>query len=667
MRSLRYLFLIPWLLLPAACGKTPQPTIEDPASAVVIPSGAEEAREGRITYQLLVYSFADSNGDGVGDFRGIISHLDYLQKDLGVSALWLSPIHPSDSYHGYDVTDYSAVNPKFGTEDDFKALVQEAHSRGIKIYLDYVINHTGKGHPWFDAAKRQDPAYKDWYIFSEKPNEDVTMGRIPMIPAGQYNSGEWHKTTLGALGYTGRLRFDLDWNAKTLTATTTTAAADPFNTDSSVDRYLYFGNGRLARFYADGDEKYHLTIDFDSDWGCLVRTATGDDWNPGTKWGGAKGAQLITFGVPFQLVSSDANDIVFGQPTDAWFHGAFGSWMPDINYGPLETSATSGPFLALAASVDKWIGLGVDGLRLDAVKHIYHNDTSDENPTFLKYWYDRCNTTFRQSHDTDFYMVGEVWMDAAKVAKYYKGIPACFEFDFWERLVWALNQGTGRYFVKDILSYRKEYAKYRTDAIAATKLANHDETRAATRLGRRLELLSQAAAILLTASGEPYIYQGEELGYWGSDSDDGGRDELVRQPIVWDRAGTAAKGGLEGHINAQMLTGDISVEAQKADAGSLLNVYRVFTRLRNAYPALGHGTMTRHGVYNEDNASFNSVAAWYMTEGAEKLLVVHNLGSVSVDMPLEDDLSHPLGALGQYSVSGTTLSLSAHSSVVFKL
>ena len=124
----------------------------------------EVSRNGKsgISYQLLVYSFADSNGDGCGDFKGIESKLDYL-KSMGVQALWLSPIHKSSSYHGYDVLDYTSIDPDFGTEDDFKSLVNSAHSKGIKIYLDYVINHTSKDHPWFlDAKSNADSKYRDY-------------------------------------------------------------------------------------------------------------------------------------------------------------------------------------------------------------------------------------------------------------------------------------------------------------------------------------------------------------------------------------------------------------------------------------------------------------------------------------------------------------------------
>ena len=102
------------------------------------------SRMGPVSYtHLLVYSFADGNGDKVGDLRGLTRRLDYIDA-LGASAVWLSPIHPAASYHGYDVLDYEAVNPAFGTDADLRAFIDAARARGIRVYLDYVLNHTGK-------------------------------------------------------------------------------------------------------------------------------------------------------------------------------------------------------------------------------------------------------------------------------------------------------------------------------------------------------------------------------------------------------------------------------------------------------------------------------------------------------------------------------------------
>lgn len=125
-----------------------------------------------VFYEIFVRSFYDSNGDGIGDLNGIREKLDYIQNDLGATALWLMPINPSSSYHGYDVTDYKAINPEYGTMQDFQNLVQELHRRGMKIIVDLVLNHTADKHPWFQSAWNSSVSeYRDWYIFeNSKPD-----------------------------------------------------------------------------------------------------------------------------------------------------------------------------------------------------------------------------------------------------------------------------------------------------------------------------------------------------------------------------------------------------------------------------------------------------------------------------------------------------------------
>src|SRR5512133_2732680 len=108
-------------------------------------------RDG-IIYQIYPRSFADSNGDGVGDLPGITSRSDYL-VDLGIDAIWLSPVYPSpDVDFGYDISDYCSIDPRFGRMEDFGCLVQECHRRGIRIILDLVLNHTSDQHPWFQES-----------------------------------------------------------------------------------------------------------------------------------------------------------------------------------------------------------------------------------------------------------------------------------------------------------------------------------------------------------------------------------------------------------------------------------------------------------------------------------------------------------------------------------
>jgi len=127
-----------------------------------------------IVYQIYPRSFMDSNGDGIGDLAGITSRLDYLQS-LGVTAIWISPIYPSPmADFGYDVSDYTGIHPLFGTLDDFDRLLADAHSRDIRVILDYVPNHTSEEHPWFveSRSSRTNPK-RDWYIWRDtKPDGD---------------------------------------------------------------------------------------------------------------------------------------------------------------------------------------------------------------------------------------------------------------------------------------------------------------------------------------------------------------------------------------------------------------------------------------------------------------------------------------------------------------
>jgi alpha-amylase len=127
----------------------------------------------RVCYEIFVRSFCDSNGDGIGDLKGIISKLDYL-KDLGIEAIWLTPVHPSPSYHKYDVVDFYEIDPEYGTLEDFKELLKQAHDRNIAVYLDLIVNHTSTLHPWFiEASKGSDNPYRNfyWWMSPEKIEE----------------------------------------------------------------------------------------------------------------------------------------------------------------------------------------------------------------------------------------------------------------------------------------------------------------------------------------------------------------------------------------------------------------------------------------------------------------------------------------------------------------
>jgi maltose alpha-D-glucosyltransferase/alpha-amylase len=145
-----------------------------------------------VVYSLDVDTYADSNGDGIGDFRGLIGRLDYLSR-LGVTCLWLNPIHPTpDRDEGYDVTDFYGVDPRLGTMGDFAELLYRAANRGIKVILDLVVNHTSDEHPWFQSAvSSPDSPYRDWYVWSAEEPPDRHSGMV--FPGEQTETWTWHK------------------------------------------------------------------------------------------------------------------------------------------------------------------------------------------------------------------------------------------------------------------------------------------------------------------------------------------------------------------------------------------------------------------------------------------------------------------------------------------
>jgi len=148
-----------------------------------------------VFYEIFVRSFYDSNGDGIGDIKGLTQKLDYLNdgnpntnSDLGITGIWLMPINPSPNYHGYDITDFYAIESDYGTMADFKTFLAEAHKRGINVIIDMVMDFTSSQHPWFvDAVSSPTSVYRDWYRFS------------PTNPGynGPWGQQVWHYSSTG--------------------------------------------------------------------------------------------------------------------------------------------------------------------------------------------------------------------------------------------------------------------------------------------------------------------------------------------------------------------------------------------------------------------------------------------------------------------------------------
>ena len=166
--------------------------------------------QNAVIYQIYPRSFNDSNGDGIGDILGIISRLDYLEE-LGIDAIWLSPVYasPNDD-NGYDISDYQAIHPDFGTMADMDRLITEAKSRDIRIVMDLVVNHTSDEHQWFvEAKKSKDNEYRDYYVW-----RDPVKGGPPNDLASAFSGSAWEydeKTKQYYLHLFSKKQPDLNW------------------------------------------------------------------------------------------------------------------------------------------------------------------------------------------------------------------------------------------------------------------------------------------------------------------------------------------------------------------------------------------------------------------------------------------------------------------------
>ena len=643
----------------------------DGSLVVAQPDTWDNVTRGGMIYQILVYSFADSDGDGMGDFNGIRSKLDYIAS-LGATALWLSPIHPADSYHGYDVRDYTAINPDFGTMGDFENLVKAAHEKGIKIYLDYVVNHSGKGHKWFVDAleKREASPYWNYYNLSYNPAADIAAGKFPMISS--YNSADWF-TPDGIeepKQETHRYKFTIatsNGKPSTITVSETTEAAQSDNTDTSVNMFLWYGEtGAAHRMYDKGNGIYELVCDFNSPWGFLVRTSN-TSWDGGTKWGGD--GSYLELDKAYKLNNSSASDIQFEYMRSLKiFAPIFGLWMPELNYGPINQMTQSGPYKEIIASVKGWLDKGVDGLRLDAAKHIYGIwDVDSRDFTFWKTFHTELNNYYKTlpQADGDFFMVAEIYGGTDQVAQFAQCLPSAFNFDFlgeeasgWNGILLSnLKSQSGRNIAQQVRSNQQKLHNRNSKFVDALKLSNHDQDRSASQLGN-VNMSRMAGAIMLTLSGRPVVYYGEELGFTGRKS---GGDIHIRQPMKWSDTEYAKYTGaiLPSYDNLK------SVAELDKDPESLLNVYRQFGQLRNIYPAMTEkGSLTP--CYNSSSYP-GALSAYYREYNGQKMLVMHNVSDQPIEVKINETVKKAVAVIGKVQREEKTIKMAGFSSVVWML
>ncbi len=481
-----------------------------------------------IIYELHIKSFKDSDGDGIGDFNGLTEKLDYL-ADLGVTAIWLLPFYPSPlKDDGYDIADYYAVHPDYGTLDDFKRFLKEAHARGMRVITELVINHTSDQHGWFQRARRAAPGSKerDYYVWSDTP-----------------------------------------------------------------ERY------RDARI---------IFKDFEpSNW----------SWDPLAK---------------------------------AYYWHRFYAHQPDLNFdSPLVRRE-------VLKALDFWLGLGVDGLRLDAIPYLYEREGTNcenlpETYAYIKKVRAHVDKRFRNRM-----LLAEANQWPEDAVEYFGDGDAChmaFHFPVMPRMFMSL-QMEDRFPIIDILDQTPDIPD---NAQWALFLRNHDELtlemvtdeerdymyrmyarerRARINLGirrrlapllendrRKIELMN---VMLLTLPGSPVIYYGDELGM-GDNFYLGDRDG-VRTPMQWSADRNAGFSTCNPQrlylpvvIDPEYNYEAINVENQERNRSSLLWWMRNFISVRKRFKAFGRGSIE---FFLPANAK---VLAYLRRHEQETILVVVNL------------------------------------------
>jgi glycosidase len=475
--------------------------------------------KGRVTYEIFVQSFCDSNGDGVGDLQGVISRLDYI-KSLGAGAIWLMPIHPSSTYHKYEVDDYYEVDPDFGSLEDFRMLIKEAHQRDIRVLIDLVINHTSWDHPWFrEAIKDPQSPYYSYYVWEDlRKVKNEISSRDRSYDTDQLS--QWHKV--------------------------------------------------------EGSDKH--------------------------------------------------------------YYGFFYKTMPDLNFDNprvRDEIENVGKF---------WIEQGVDGFRLDAAKYIYREHEMDKT---LEFWRDFGKRM--RSHKADIFLIGEVWADRNTIAPFHQGLDACFNFDLSFLIVDILKENDSTAdLIETFLETERLYEVENSDFINATFLKNHDQNRLLSELNGHVQKARQAAAILFSLPGSPYVYYGEELGMSGEKP-----DEFIREPVIWGEDDPMNPTWMDPKYSR---SGDFpSVEAQENDPGSMLNYYRKLIKVRNSNAPLTDGVLIPVDTAN------NSVISFKRIKGDETILIYHVVGEgVSITPPKYRKI---LFSTGEFSKSETGFRLEQNSSL----
>lgn len=327
--------------------------------------------------------------------------------------------------------------------------------------------------------------------------------------------------------------------------------------------------------------------------------------------------------------------------TNWYYEGSFWSEMPDLNFA---NENVKKEFEDIAAF---WIGKGVDGFRLDAIMHLEENKTTF-NTEIMNWYYEYC-----KSLDPDFYMVSEVWADEMTIADYYQsGTPSMFNFDAGNTDGALIKTAQGGMkadtLVNRMLKYQTDFSAENPDYIDAPFLTNHDMARVSNVLQDDEDEMKFAAGLLMTMSGSPFVYYGEEIGMASS----GQKDENKRLPMIW--SDTDKTGMTSGPEDADPdITSEFpGVDEQEKDPLSLLNYYKRAIRIRNENPEIARGQITKI-----DELCGDTQAAITKTYQDSTIGIVYNTSDEAASIAIGDSALKDMQIRGYLTVDGSVITL----------
>ena len=585
----------------AGCGK---PDATPQAPDIPMLSG----NKYRTYYEIYVRSFFDGDGDGTGDFKGLLQKLDYLNTgaaestdDLKITGIWLMPVTASPSEHKYDVIDYTAIDSEYGTMRDFEAFVAACARRDVAVIMDLVLNHSSSEHPWFQSAQKsvliepcgQAPCsepdlcrahnpYVEYYNFVRLEEGGQTpAGWAPLTQMGNNIVTVIHASTFGPDNTDNEGNIFLDENG-----------------------YVFYCDGRF--YWNINDSEFYLADGTHTSYSALLvlfkeylrppvikyyEQALDEDGNP-----------VFHNGAP---MFDPGREVDSGEAATGWIYEAlFTPAMPDLN---LDNPELRKEIIGIGRF---WLEKGAAGFRLDAAKHYYDKEPGRNNE-FLRWFISEMREI-----NTNVYIVGEVLDDQDTILSYYgSGLDSLFNFPFAASdgaILSHMREGTGAKFAEKIADWQVRIRAANPDAIDAPFLSNHDQDRIGGSVPDPVSY-KMAASVYLLLPGNPFIYYGEELGMLGGGANTG--DINKRMPMIWSRTNQTG-------IPKSPWGGDISecegADVQSNNPESLLSFYRKAIRLRGSFPVLASGTVTVIDTGND------AICAYRSEKDGESVVVVHN-------------------------------------------